>query len=220
MKIAIIDDDINLALNIWKNLKRNWYEVIISNNFEDFKKNVLDNADLFIVDLDLWVSSWFEIIEWLRFNNRSSKPIIIMSCYDDIDTKIKWYSMWIDDYICKPVNPMELQARIWALIRRWTPFKNPKVTYWKFIFDFESKQVYKWDFNIKLTRKEYQIVEFLLLNRGKIIAKDSLIKSIWWKLDLLDVTYNTINVTICKIRRKLWEDFDIETHSWIWYILR
>ena len=66
MKIAIVEDDKLLALNIWKKLKRNWYEVIISNSISEFKTTILDNADLFILDIGLWDWEWFEIVKWLR----------------------------------------------------------------------------------------------------------------------------------------------------------
>ena len=219
MKIAIIEDDKLLALNIWKKLQRNWYEVTISNSVEEFKKNILNNADLFIVDLWLWESSWFEIIKWLREDINSNSPILIMSGYADIDKKLKGFTMWVDDYICKPVIPEELVARVTALLRRWTYIKKSKVEYKDLIFDFDLKQAYRNDEKLPLTRKELQIIEFFLLNKSRIVKKDELIKSVWWNLDLLDVTYNTINVTICKIRKKLWDEFELDTIAWVWYVL-
>lgn len=220
MKIAIIEDDQDLSLNIWKKLRKNWYETIISNSFDDFKKYILDCADLYIIDLNLWNNSWFEIIEWLRVEKNCNKPILIMSCYDDIDNKLKWFNLWADDYICKPIIPNELLARVTALLRRWTSISKTTVSYKDFVFNFESKEIFKGNRKIQLTRKELQIIEYFLLNIGKVVYKDKLIKSIWWNFDLLDVTYNTINVTICNIRRKIWFEFDIETVIWIWYILK
>lgn len=220
MKIAIVEDDKNLASNIWKKLKRSWYEVIISNTFEDFKKNILGNADLYIIDLDLWSSSWFDIIEWLRKDKNSNNAILVMSCKDDTESKLKWFSMWIDDYMCKPIIPAELIARVTALFRRWTTIKKSKVTYKNFTFDFELRETYKDNIKLKLSRKEQQIVEYFLLNKEKLIGKDKLIKSVWGNVDLLDVTYNTINVTICNIRKKLWKEFELETIVGVWYVLK
>lgn len=219
MKIAIVDDDTSLAISIWKKLKKHWYEVVISDSFDDFKKNILDNADLFIINLDLWESGWFEIIKWLRIDKDSNSPILVMSDHDDIEKKLMWFTMWIDDYVNKKIHLCELVARVAALFRRWTSIKRSKVAYKNYIFDFESKETHKKGIEVFLTRKEQQIVEYFLLNKEKVIKKDELIKSIWGNIDLLDVTYNTINVTICKIRKKLWEEFKLETLIWIGYIL-
>jgi DNA-binding response OmpR family regulator len=219
MKIAIVEDDKLLALNIWKKLKRNWYDIVISNSVEDFKKTILSHADLFIIDLGLWKESWFDIIKWLREEKKSNSPIIIMSGYADIDKKLKWFTMGVDDYICKPVIPEELVARVTALLRRWTYIKRAKVEYKDIIFDFELKEAYRWNEKLWLTRKELQIVEYFLLNKSRVVKKKELIKSIWGNIDLLDVTYNTINVTICKIRKKLWDEFELDTIQWVWYIL-
>ena len=219
MKVAIIEDDISLSLNIAKKLKRSWYDCIVSNSIEEFKSSVLDDADLFIIDIWLWDASWFEIVKWLREDKNNSCPILIMSWYSDIDNKLKWFKLWIDDYISKPVIPEELVARVSALFRRWSTIKKAKVKYNNLTFDFNLREVILWDDKVLLTRKELQIVEFFLLNKWRIITKAELVKSVWWTVDLFDVTYNTINVTICKMRKKLWEQFNLNTVSWIWYIL-
>lgn len=220
MKIAIVEDDKVLASKIAKKLEKNWYEVITSNSVWDFKKSVLDNADLFILDLWLGESSWFEIIKWLRDEKRNSSPILVMSWYADIDTKLKWFNLWIDDYICKPVIPDELLARVYALLRRWSSLKEEKIEYNNLVFDFRTREVLNWDETIILNRKEFQIVEYFLINKWKFIEKSELIKSVWWNMDLLDVTFNTINVTICKLRKKLWDNFNLETKVWMGYILK
>lgn len=219
MKIAIIEDDVSLSLNIAKKLKRNWYDCIVSNSVEEFKQIVLSDADLFIIDIWLWEWSWFEIVKWLREDQNNSHPILIMSWYSDIDKKLKWFKLWIDDYICKPVIPDELLARVSALFRRWSTIKRAKVEYNNLVFDFNLREVIVWKDKIILTRKELQIIEFFLLNKWRLITKAELIKSVWGTVDLFDVTYNTINVTICKMRKKLWDGFNLDTVSWIWYIL-
>lgn len=220
MKIAIVDDDKLLALKIWKKLKKSWFDIVISNSINDFKKNILDNADLFIIDICLWNWQWFEIIKWLRDYKNNNSPIIIISGYTDIENKLKCFNMWIDDYICKPVILEELLARVIALLRRGTNVKKPKIEYKDLVFDFEMKEIYRWVNKILLTRKELQIVEYFLLNIWNVVTKNDLMKSVWWYVDLFDISHNTINATICKMRRKLWDKFTLETIQSVWYILR
>ena len=127
MKIAIIEDDFLLSKNIWKKLKWRWYKIIISNSVEEFKVKILDNADLYIIDLWLWDWRGEEIVKWIRDIKKSLKPILIMSGYSDTDTKVKLLHMWADDFISKPPVPEELVARVEALLRRGTIVNNNKV---------------------------------------------------------------------------------------------
>ncbi|MFK7780077.1 MAG: response regulator transcription factor [Candidatus Gracilibacteria bacterium] len=219
MKIAIVEDDINLAISIGKKIKKSGYEIVIVNTFENFKKYILDNADLFIIDLDLGKSNGFKIIKWLRNNKNSYSPIIAISQHNDIEMKLKGFTIGIDDFVNKNIDFRELLARIAALFRRGTKIKGSLVLYKNYIFDFELKETYKKGKRILLTRKEQQIVEYFLLNKERVVKKDELIKSVWGNLDLLDVTHNTINVTIYKIRKKLGQEFKLETLIGIGYIL-
>lgn len=220
MKIAIVEDDKDLAKSIWEKLQKNGYEVIIAHTLSSFKKTISDCADLFIIDLDLWRSSGYDVIWYLREDMKCNSPIIIISCHSDVDKKLKWFRMWVDDYMCKPFSPKELIARVWTILRRSTPIRSTKVEHNWIIFDLELKETFLNWIKLNLSRKEIQIVEFFLLNKWKIIKKDILIKSVWWQQDSLDVSYNTINVTMCKLKGKLWKDFKIETLIWMWYILR
>ena len=83
MKITIIEDDINLAENLAKILKKNWYMVSIYTSKDDFFNNYKNNNDVFIIDINLaWNNEWFEIIKWLRKNKKTTSPIIITSGFN------------------------------------------------------------------------------------------------------------------------------------------
>lgn len=220
MKIAIIEDDKDLAKSIWAKLQKTWYEVSVSHTVSSFKKNDFNCADLFIVDLDLWRSSGFDIIKWLREDKDCNSPIIVISCHEDVNKKLEWFRMWIDDYICKPFSPKELIARVWTILRRATPISSTKVDHNWLSFDLDLKEAHLNEEKLNLSRKELQIVEFFLLNKWKIIEKEKLIKSVWWQQGILDVSFNTINVTLCKLKSKIGKDFNLETLIWMWYILR
>lgn len=220
MKIAIVEDDKDLAFEMWRKLKRSWYTVVLSNSIWEFKNKVLDHADLFIIDLDLWDWHWLEVVKWLRKEKKTDKPILISTWNNDSNMKVKLLNIWADDYICKPVIPEELLARVSALLRRWKNFTNSIVTYKDLNFDFDLREAYKnWE-KLDLSRKELQIIELFLLNKWKVVKKDELIQSVWWNLDLLDVSHNTVNVTVCRIRNKLWNSFSLDTISWVGYILK
>lgn len=222
MKITIIEDDINLAENLAKILKKSWYMVSIHTSKEEFFNNYKNNNDIFIIDINLaWNNEWFDIIKWIRKNKKIASPIIITSWFNDIEKKIYWLDLWADDYLPKPYSIEELEARIRSLTRREANLRENIIKYKDTLYDLKSKNFISWvDKNIYFTKKELMIVEILLLNKNKIISRNKLITSAWWDYDWMWVKDNTINVTLFNLRTKLWESFDLHTIVWEGYILR
>lgn len=222
MKITIIEDDINLAENLAKILKKSWYMVSIHTSKEEFFNNYKNNNDIFIIDINLaWNNEWFDIIKWIRKNKKIASPIIITSWFNDIEKKIYWLDLWADDYLPKPYSIEELEARIRSLTRREANLRENIIKYKDTLYDLKSKSFISWvDKNIYFTKKELMIVEILLLNKNKIISRNKLITSAWWDYDWMGVKDNTINVTLFNLRNKLWESFDLHTIVWEGYILR
>jgi len=220
MHITIIEDEKILSNNIAKKLNRNWYNTKIFNSYKDFiNENNLD-SDLYVIDISLTDWSWFDIIKHIRKKRENKTPIIITSWYWDIEKKVYWLDIWADDYLAKPYSIEELEARIRALIRRsYDNINNSEITYNDLVLNLKEKSIRKnWEV-IDLTSKEIQFVEYMIFNVWKIVTKTDLINSVWWKFDEIDVTDNTINVTISKIRKKLWESFKLKTMVNRWYIL-
>lgn len=220
MNISIIEDEKILASRMAKKLEKNLYNTKVYNSIWEFNQNWhLFLTDLYIVDLWLWDWSWFDVIKWLR-EKSSNSPIIIISWYNDSEKKVYWLDIWADDYISKPFSPEELLARIRNLIKRtYNLSYNNTIIYKNIKFDLLWKMVYMWDSLIDLTRKEKQIIELFLLNIWKIITKTRLINYVWWDYDEFNVSDNTINSTISKVRRKLWDEFKLKTKINEWYIL-
>lgn len=220
MKITIIEDEKILASRTAIKLKRNWFSVEVFNSLNDFKNNCIYNSDLYIVDISLPDWSGFELIKILRENKKSDSPIIITSGYNDSDNKIYWLNIWADDYLAKPYSPDELIARIRALIRRSYKATNNSIIKYKNIeYNLSNKILIKnWE-EINLTANELKLVELLLFNLWKVITKLKLINSVWWEHELKQVSDNTVNVTISRVRKKLWENFNFKTLINKWYIL-
>lgn len=222
MKITIIEDNIQLAENIAKKIKTNWYNVSIFNELSSFKTLSKQGSDMYIIDLNL--SKWdegFEIIRWLREDKKSIKPILIMSGYSDSERKVYWLDIGADDYITKPIDSEELLARIRALLRRDKSNKSYLIKYKDFIFDTKNKNLINWvDENIHFTKKEKALIEFFILNKSTTITKNEITSTIWWDYDWLWVTDNTVNVTVHNLRKKLWDKFNLHTIVWEWYILK
>ncbi len=172
------------------------------------------NADsqLYIVDLSLGDGSGFDIIRWLRENRNSHVPIIMVSGHGDSQNIIYGLELGADDYLIKPLVPEELMARIKAMLRRPNNFVSSTIiTYKNLVFDIDTKMVKIGDIGVHLAKKESLILELFLTNQGKILTREQLVTSVWGGGQADDITDNTINATISKVRKKLSGNFTPKT---------
>jgi DNA-binding response OmpR family regulator len=221
MNICILEDEESLADWIAKKLEKEGYNVIVFYNLKQFIDWLNWPSDLYIIDIWLPDGSWYDAIEFLRNEKNINSPVIISSWYWDIDNKIHSFNSWVDDYLVKPYKPEELVVRVWALIRR-TFAKSPQavIKYKDFTYDTINKVLKKWKYEIKLSKKEMDLVEYFLYNRWKLITKQKIVSSVWWNFDGFTVSDNTINVTLSRVRTKLWNWFELLTIVWEWYMLK
>lgn len=221
MKIALIEDEKLLSTKIAKKIILNWFFVDI---FNDAKSFISNNKEYNLYIIDIWLPdwNWLDIIKFLRESKKINSPIIIISWYNDIEKKVYWLNIWADDYLTKPFNPEELIARINALLRR-----NKKVSKIKYnifhkdlSYNYQTHKILKNWLEVDLQVKEKQIVKFFILNKWKLVTKNDLIYEIWWEHENIFISNNNINVALHKIRKKLWDSFDLETLHSEWYILK
>lgn len=213
MKILIIEDNKIIANNIKKYLELEWYEVLIAENwlygFEVAKKN---QFDLILLDWMLPGMDGAEICQKLKENN--DVPIIMTTAKWQLEDKLEWFDMWADDYLVKPFDLEELLARINVLVKR--KYKEENIfEKWNIKIDIKSKKVLKGNTEIKLTIKEYNILEILINNIWIAISRTDIIQEIWW-WDSLFEWDGKLDVYISGIRKKIWKDF-IQTVKWFWY---
>ena len=221
MYISIIEDDAQLALCLQKRLEKEWFFVKVFLSYESFMTNPYLKSDFFLIDLSLWDWNWFDIIKFIRESKKLDTPIIITSAFNDKEKKVYWLNLWADDYLPKVFSTEELIARIRAILRRIDkkPFDS-LLRYKDISLNLKTRTTKVWKDEIYLTSKETRLVHYFLANKWKILNKLDLITSVWWGHDLLWVSDNTINVTISKIRKKLWPDFKLITKINQWYILK
>ena len=212
MRITIIDDEKILASKIWKKLQNNWYSINLFHGYQDFMQNGDANSALYIIDISLQDGSGFDIVQWLRKSQNPHVPVIIISGYWDSHKIIYWLDIWADDYLTKPFVPEELLARVKAVLRRPATETIAKKTikYKKITYCTETKMAQVGTNSIYFTKNEARILEYFLMNQGHVISRAKLIGEVWWWDGFFEVTDNTINVTLSKIRKKLWENFALK----------
>lgn len=220
MHITIVDDEKILGSKIKKKLENEGYTVSAFYSYEEFMNQWDANSQLYIIDLALWDGSWFDIISWLRGKAECKSPIMIMSGYGDSENIIYGLNIGADDYLTKPFVPDELIARVRALLRRPIELISQNLLIYKNItFDPSSKEVMVWNTKIHLGYKENMILEFFMSNQWQIISREKLITYIWGGIDISDVSDNTINVTLSKLRKKIGSQLNLKTMYNHGYIL-
>ena len=223
MHIVIIDDEKILSKSIESQLTKYDYTVTLVENYTDFNKwNYPKMTDLFLVDISLWDGSGFDVIKKIKASEETKNtPVIFISWHGDTKTIVEGLDSGADDYIVKPFDTAELLARMRKCLRSNNTYAQwSEIVYKNITFDTNHRKVFIDEKEVLLSRKEKQILEFFLLNPEKCISKQDLEGKFWWNTEPSMTIDNTMNVTICNLRKKIWWGLELETIVWEWYYLR
>ena len=183
--ILVVDDDKEIANAIDIYLSREGYNIIKAYDGEEAIQKVNENEiHLIILDIMMPKKDGIQTLEEIRKNK--TIPVIMLSAKSEDYDKISGLDQGADDYITKPFNPLELIARVKSNIRRYVDFgninKNEKTNILKsgdLSIDDESKKVMVEGKEIKLTATEYNILKFLLKNKGKVFSISQIYENVW-----------------------------------------
>jgi DNA-binding response OmpR family regulator len=201
MKILLVDDEVQLCEALSVILKKNNYSVDCAFNGEDGLDLALSGIyDLVILDIMMPKIDGLSVLKTLR-KEKIDTPILLLSAKSEISDKIDGLNLGADDYLTKPFVTDELLARIRALLRRKEKFTGDVLSFNDISLDRDSLELIKGEKRITLGKKEFQILEMLMLNVGKSIDKEKFIEKIWG-FDT-EAEYNTIEVYVSFLRRKL-----------------
>src|SRR5258706_4969630 len=220
MRVLVVEDDNRIAAFVAKGLRENSYAVDIAIDGEAATYLASINSyDVFILDVNLPKKDGFEVCKELRASG-NTKPILMLTARDAIDDRISGLDTGADDYLIKPFEFRELLARLRALLRRHSEVRAPKIMVADLEIDTISHAVRRGGKQIDLTTKEYSLIEFLALNKGKVVGREEISEHVWD--DRFDPFSNLIEVYIKRLRSKLDEDFAaqlIHTRRGAGYIL-
>ncbi|MDH4127616.1 MAG: response regulator transcription factor [Spirochaetota bacterium] len=221
MRILIIEDEKNLAIVLKKGLEENSYTVDLSHDGEDGLFAIENYSyDAIILDVMLPKIDGFTVLKILRAKE-IDVPVLMLTAKSEIEDKIDGLNRGADDYITKPFNFSELLARLKAIIRRNKGKASAVLTVDDLTLNTNSRTVMRGVKEIKLSSKEYNILEYLVLNKDKVITRTELIDHIY-DMDF-DLDSNVIDVYINYLRSKVDKDFDkklIHTVRGSGYILK
>lgn len=201
MRLLVVEDEIDLLEAIADGLRLDGYAVdTASNGLEAYEMAIVENYDLIILDLNLPKMDGFQVLTEIRNNNKDIK-ILILSAKISIDDKIYGLDNGANDYLTKPFSFKELEARIRNLLRRNFSTDQNIITFNELKMDLSKRIITIHNKEINLTKKEFSILEYLLLNKDRIISQEEFIDHIWDQNS--DFFSSSIRVHIASLRKKL-----------------
>lgn len=201
MRILVVEDEETLCENIAKGLKIDGYEVDTCFDGESALDMILSESyDLIILDLNLPKMDGMEILENLRKDDPET-AILILSARGQLEDKIAGLDAGANDYLCKPFHFEELEARVRSLTRRRTVQNNIILECGELSLNTKSRTLFAKGNEIFLTRKEFGLLEYLILHQENPISQEELIEHVWDAS--VDNFSNSIRVHISALRKKL-----------------
>ncbi len=201
MRLLIIEDDADLRTSLAQRLRAGGYTVDEAADAAEGQYYATEfDIALAIVDLGLPDRSGTELIEALRRDGRMF-PILILTARDHWQDKVDGLNAGADDYVVKPFNIDELQARIQALLRRSAGHAQPVLTHGPLSIDMRSQAVFVDGSAVELTAFEYRILETLVLRAGQVVTKAELTDQLYDQAFERDS--NVIEVLMTRLRKKL-----------------
>lgn len=201
MRILVVEDEHRIANSIKKGLEQEKYAIDVAyTGNEGFDLASTEDYDLVILDLMLPEMDGITICKELR-KNKIHTPILMLTAKGQIQDKVRGLDSGADDYLTKPFSFEELLARIRALTRRPKTSLNIILSIGDLHLDPKLYQVARDENLIKLSSKEFSLLEYFMRNANKILTKDQIISHVWdYDADILP---NTVEVYIKNLRNKI-----------------
>ena len=208
MKILVVDDEQVLVKGIKYNLEKEGYQVATAyDGAAAVEQARTGEFDLIILDLMMPVLSGTEACMQIR--EFSDVPVIMLTARGEDADKLMGFACGADDYVTKPFNILELKARVRALLKRSAPRQSPQaatndadlLTVGDLRLDSSQRVAIREGKIIDLTAKEYDLIELLMRNPGRVYSRESLMNLVWGYTYAGD--YRTVDVHIRRLREKL-----------------
>lgn len=205
-QILIIEDDPKLARILCEQLQIAGYNATSARTAQEGCAQVgRESPDLILLDVMLPDRDGMDLCRQLRHDGVSA-PILLLTALDETSDKVSGLNAGADDYLSKPFEIDELLARIRSLVRRDRASEPAILKYHDIVMDMPKRAVSRGGEQIKLTSKEFELLEFLLRNPDRVLSRSAIAERVW-KLEL-DSDSNVIDVYISTLRRKIDKPFD------------
>ena len=220
MKLLLIEDDAAIAVMIRRGLESEGYQVSVARDGKKgFEAALRQSYAAIILDIMLPEMDGLHVCEALR-SRKINTPILMLTAKGESSDRVKGLLIGADDYLPKPFDFNELQARVHALIRRDRANKGITISVDRLTINTDDKHVRVNEKDIDLTPKEYSLLEALARNEGRTLTRDIILSSIWMDDESLS---NTVDARILALRKKIDEGYEVKlihTVHRIGYVLK
>ena len=201
MRILLVEDDAMLADAVTRALKQATHQVKRAANGADADRALATNEyDLVLLDVGLPQLDGLEVLKRLRAR-RSRVPVLVLTVRDSVQDRVAGLDLGADDYLAKPFELSELEARVRALIRRSHASAAPEIVHGPLRLDTVGRRLYCRGQPVDLSARELSIVELLMLREGRVVTRQQIIDHLYGWDDAS--TSNAVEVFVYRLRRKL-----------------
>jgi len=204
MRLLIVEDDRRLADGLARSLHQAGFATDTANDGAAADHMLISQAyDLVILDLGLPKFDGLEVLRRLRRRSGASAsvPVLILTARDALEDRVKGLDHGADDYLTKPFELPELEARVRAMVRRGRFGSSPRLAHGRLIFDTVGRQALIDDLPLDLSARELSVLESLLVRVGRVVSKEQIADQLtgWGE----EVGSNAIEVYVHRLRKKL-----------------
>ena len=201
VRILLVEDEARVASFIARGLREHTYAVDLAADGEQALYLASVNPyDLVVLDLMLPVKDGYTVCRELRAGG-FRLPILMLTARDGVDDLVAGLDCGADDYLTKPFDFKELLARLRALLRRSADLRPPVARVADLVLDTGSHAVERGGRTVSLTAKEYALLEYLVLNEGRVVGREQIAQHVWD--EMFDPLSNVIDVYVKRLRAKL-----------------
>lgn len=210
MRLLLVEDDLILKDGLERSFTKLGYAVDVMADGESANQLLTyQEYDVIVLDLGLPKLNGFEVLKRLRGRGNNT-PVLILTALEDIQNRVKGLDLGADDYLAKPFELAELEARVRALIRRGVSGGSAKISFGDLVFDTTSRQCMVNEATLSLSAREAALLELLILKATKVVSKAKILEHLCsWDEEMSE---NAVEVNVSRLRKKL-NVFDIEIRT-------
>ncbi len=202
MRLLLVEDTFDMAEAIMIRLDRSGIACDLAKTLEE-ARSLLDvqRYDVIVLDLNLPDGLGTDLLKELRLKSDRT-PVLVLTAEFSVDDRVSTLNSGADDYLVKPFDHRELEARIQALYRREQGDKAEELAIGDLTFNATARVVRLKEVTVNLTRREFSLLELFIRNRGKVLSKERLFEGIFSFQDT-DVSMNALELYVARLRKKL-----------------
>jgi two-component system copper resistance phosphate regulon response regulator CusR len=223
MQILIVEDESKLANALKQGLEEEGFSAVVALSGEEALRSLERSVpDLVLLDVMLPKRNGLSVLRELR-RDGLPVPVLLLTSLDTVEERVLGLDAGGDDYLVKPFAFPELLARIRALLRRTAVAPPPVVDFAGLLLNLAGRTVTRDGIAIELTVREFDLLEYFMLNRGRVVSREMLTRDVWKETSRYTPLDNVIDVQVARLRRKIDDPFDIKllhTVRGIGFVLR